>query len=71
MSKDITIFVCGNSISSAQRDQYGELPSSVERTLHEADVAFDIHAVDGKVVIDVHKNRLNCGLTINHHERST
>jgi hypothetical protein len=71
MSKDITIFVCGNSISSANRNQYGELPDSADRKLHEADTVFDVCVSNGRVLIEVSKNRSGKGFTINHQERTT
>jgi hypothetical protein len=71
MAKDITIFVCGNSISSAHRNQYGELPDSADRKLHEADTVIDVCADNGKVRIEVVKNRSGSGLVVNHLERTT
>jgi hypothetical protein len=71
MSKDITIFVCGNSISSAHRNEYGELPDSTDRKLHEADVVFDVCATNGQVRIEVSKNRYRNGFIIDHQERTT
>jgi hypothetical protein len=70
MSKDITIIVCGNSILSANRNQYGELPDSAYRKLHEADVVFEVCVTDGQIQLEVHKNRSGKGFIIDNQERT-